>query len=39
MMAGWLIVKGFNPAAIESSAIDSESERGDMTGTMSPSTA
>jgi hypothetical protein len=39
VMAGWLIVKGFNPAAIELSTIDTESGRKDVNGPMSPTTA
>ena len=38
-LAGWLIVKGFNPAAIDSLTTDSGSGRMDLTGKMSPSTA
>ncbi|MBV7337491.1 DUF4386 domain-containing protein [Chloroflexi bacterium TSY] len=34
----WLIVKGFNPAAIEATTTESESGRIDMSGTMQPST-
>ncbi len=39
VMAGWLIVKGFNPAAIEPSTIDTESGRRDVNEAMSPTTA
>ena len=39
VLAVWLIVKGFNPAAIDSLTTDSGSDRIDMSGTMSPSTA
>lgn len=38
-LAGWLIVKGFNPAAIDAATVDSASGRSDMTGTMRPTTA
>ena len=39
VMALWLIVKGWNPEAIEPSATESESDRRDMTGTMRPTPA
>lgn len=39
VMALWLIVKGWNPEAIEPSAADSGFGRIDMTGTIRPSTA
>lgn len=35
----WLIVKGFNPAAIDSATVDAASGSSDMTGTMRPTTA
>ncbi|MEZ4662326.1 MAG: DUF4386 domain-containing protein [Caldilineaceae bacterium] len=39
VMALWLIVKGWNPEAVEQSATDSKSERIDMSGTMRPTPA
>ncbi len=39
VMAGWLIVKGFNPVAIEPSTIDTEYERRDVNETMGSTTA
>ncbi len=38
-LAGWLIVKGFNPSAIDASTGDSGYDRIDMTGTISPTAA
>lgn len=39
VLAVWLIVKGFNPAAIDAATVDSESGRSELSGTMRPSTA
>lgn len=39
VLAVWLIVKGFNPEAIDASTIESESGRSVVTGTMRPTTA
>lgn len=39
VMAGWLIVKGFNPAAIEAADDDSEPRRVDLARKISPSSA
>lgn len=39
VMAGWLIMKGFNPVALQAPGTDSAPRRTGMAGTISPSSA